>query len=289
MSWLSRVRSGIPFLPKRQSADNLWHKCRKCESMVFTKEWEENLFCCPRCDHHDRIGPKARFEQLFDEGKHEVLPSPTVREDPLRFRDTKRYTDRLKTARGTTDEKDALINARGKIGRKRAIVGVQDFAFMGGSMGVAVGAAFVAGVRAAIADRAPYILFTAAGGARMQEGILSLMQMPRTTVALAEMREAGLPYIVVLTDPTTGGVTASYAMLGDVQIAEPGALIGFAGQRVIEQTIREKLPEGFQRAEYLLEHGIIDMVVRRHDLKDRLAAFIDYLGPDKDKAKKKAA
>ena len=289
MSWLSRVRSGIPFLPKRQSADNLWHKCRKCESMVFTKEWEENLYCCPRCDHHDRIGPKARFEQLFDGGKHELLPSPEVREDPLRFRDTKRYTDRLKAARSATGEKDALINARGKIGRKKAVVGVQDFAFMGGSMGVAVGASFLAGVRAAVADRVPYILFTAAGGARMQEGILSLMQMPRTTVALAEMKEAGLPYIVVLTDPTTGGVTASYAMLGDVQIAEPGALIGFAGARVIEQTIREKLPEGFQRAEYLLEHGIIDMVVRRHDLKERLASLIDFLGPDKDKARKKAA
>jgi acetyl-CoA carboxylase carboxyl transferase subunit beta len=283
MSWLSRVRSGIPFLPKRQSADNLWHKCRKCESMVFTKEWEENHFCCPRCDHHDRIGPKPRFEQLFDDGKHEVLPSPDVREDPLRFRDTKRYTDRLKAARSATEEKDALINARGEIGRQKAVVGVQDFAFMGGSMGVAVGAAFLAGIRAAIEDRAPYILFTAAGGARMQEGILSLMQMPRTTVALAEMKEAGLPYIVVLTDPTTGGVTASYAMLGDVQIAEPGALIGFAGARVIEQTIREKLPEGFQRAEYLLEHGIIDMVVRRHDLRDRLASLIDFLGPDKDK------
>jgi acetyl-CoA carboxylase carboxyl transferase subunit beta len=288
MSWLSRVRSGIPFLPKRQSADNLWHKCRKCESMVFTKEWEDNLFVCPRCDHHDRIGPKARFEQLFDDGKHEILPSPDVREDPLRFRDTKRYTDRLKTARAATDEKDALINTRGKIGRRKAIVGVQDFAFMGGSMGVAVGAAFVAGVRAAISDGVPYILFTAAGGARMQEGILSLMQMPRATVALAELREAGLPYIVVLTDPTTGGVTASYAMLGDVQIAEPGALIGFAGQRVIEQTIREKLPDGFQRAEYLLEHGIIDMVTRRHELKDRLSALIDYLGPNKNKAKKAA-
>ena len=284
MSWLSRVRNGIPFLPKRQSADNLWHKCRKCESMVFTKEWEDNLFVCPRCDHHDRIGPKARFEQLFDDGKHEILPSPGVREDPLRFRDTKRYTDRLKAARSATDEQDALINAKGKIGRRKAVVGVQDFAFMGGSMGVAVGAAFVAGVRAAIADRVPYVLFTAAGGARMQEGILSLMQMPRTTVALAEMKEACLPYIVVLTDPTTGGVTASYAMLGDVQLAEPDALIGFAGQRVIEQTIREKLPEGFQRAEYLLEHGIIDMVVRRHELKERLAALIDYLGPQKKKA-----
>ncbi len=289
MSWLSRVRSGIPFLPKRQTADNLWHKCGKCQSMVFTKEWEENLFCCPRCEHHDRIGPKARFEQVFDNGQYELLPSPEVREDPLRFRDAKRYTDRLKAARSATSEKDALLNAKGKIGRRRAIVGVQDFAFMGGSMGIAVGAAFVAGIRAAGADKVPYSLFTAAGGARMQEGILSLMQMPRTTVALAELKEAGLPYVVVLTDPTTGGVTASYAMLGDVQIAEPGALIGFAGARVIEQTIREKLPEGFQRAEYLLEHGIIDMVVRRHDLKDRLASLIEYLGPDKDKAKKRAA
>ena len=280
MSWLSRVRSGIPFLPKRQSADNLWHKCRKCESMVFTKEWEENLYCCPRCDHHDRIGPKARFEQVFDGGKHEMIASPDVREDPLRFRDTKRYTERLKAARSATEEKDALINARGKIGRKKAVVGVQDFAFMGGSMGVAVGAAFLAGVRAAIADRSPYILFTAAGGARMQEGILSLMQMPRTTVGLAEMKEAGLPYIVVLTDPTTGGVTASYAMLGDVQIAEPGALIGFAGQRVIEQTIREKLPEGFQRAEYLLAHGMVDMVVHRKALRETLARLIGYLTPE---------
>jgi acetyl-CoA carboxylase carboxyl transferase subunit beta len=280
MSWLSRVRSGIPFLPKRQSAENLWHKCNKCGTMVFVKEWEENYSVCPRCDFHDRIGPAKRFEQLFDAGEYEVLQSPEVREDPLKFRDTKRYTDRLKSARSATDERDALINASGKIDERRAIIGVQDFAFMGGSMGIAVGAAFVAGVRAAIEAKAPYILFTAAGGARMQEGILSLMQMPRATVALAELREAGLPYIVVLTDPTTGGVTASYAMLGDVQIAEPGALIGFAGQRVIEQTIREKLPEGFQRAEYLLEHGMIDMVVPRSDLREKLALLISYLMPE---------
>jgi acetyl-CoA carboxylase carboxyl transferase subunit beta len=247
--------------------------------MVFVKEWEENYSVCPRCDFHDRIGPPKRFEQLFDAAEVEVLPSPEVREDPLRFRDTKRYTERLKTARATTEERDALVNARGRIDGHKAIVGVQDFAFMGGSMGIAVGAAFVAGVRAAIEDKVPYILFTAAGGARMQEGILSLMQMPRSTVALAELREAGLPYIVVLTDPTTGGVTASYAMLGDVQIAEPGALIGFAGQRVIEQTIREKLPDGFQRAEYLLDHGMIDMVVPRGDLKETLASLISYLAP----------
>ena len=280
MSWLSRVRSGIPFLPKRQTAENLWHKCSKCGTMVFLKEWEENYSVCPRCDFHDRIGPKARFEQIFDAGKYETLPAPEVREDPLRFKDSKRYTDRLKSARTATDERDALINARGRIDGHQAIVGVQDFAFMGGSMGIAVGAAFVAGVRAAIADRCPYIIFTASGGARMQEAVLSLMQLPRTTVALQELKEAGLPYIVVLTDPTTGGVTASYAMLGDVQLAEPGALIGFAGQRVIEQTIREKLPEGFQRAEYLLEHGMIDMVVPRSELKDRLAQLIGYLCPE---------
>ena len=288
MSWLSRVRNGIPFLPKRQSADNLWHKCKKCEAMVFTKEWEENLFCCPRCDHHDRIGSTARFNQMFDNERYDILPSPEVREDPLKFRDTKRYTDRIKTARSSTGARDALTNAKGLIGRRKAVIGVQDFAFMGGSMGIAVGAAFVAGVRAAIANKSPYILFTAAGGARMQEGILSLMQMPKATVALAELREAGLPYIVVLTDPTTGGVTASYAMLGDVQVAEPDALIGFAGQRVIEQTIREKLPEGFQRAEYLLEHGMIDMVVRRHDLKETVGKLIEYLAPSKGRGKKAA-
>jgi acetyl-CoA carboxylase carboxyl transferase subunit beta len=284
MSWLSRVRSGIPFLPKRQSAENLWHKCAKCGTMVFLKEWEDNYSVCPRCDFHDRIGPAARFEQLFDAGKYEVLAAPEVREDPLRFKDSKRYSDRLKAARSATNERDALITARGKIAGNKAVVGVQDFAFMGGSMGIAVGAALVAGVRAAIKDKVPYIIFTASGGARMQEAVLSLMQLPRTTVALAELREAGLPYIVVLTDPTTGGVTASYAMLGDVQIAEPGALIGFAGQRVIEQTIREKLPEGFQRAEYLLDHGIIDMVVPRGELKEKLALLISYLTPEAKKA-----
>src|SRR5687768_2895817 len=284
MSWLSRVKKGIPFLPKRQTVDNLWHKCTKCGTMVFLKEWEDNLRVCPRCDHHDRVGPGARFEQLFDRAEYELLPSPEVREDPLRFKDSKRYTDRLKAARTATDERDALLNARGTIDDNDVIVGVQDFAFMGGSMGIAVGAAFVAGVRAAIAGQCPYVLFTAAGGARMQEGILSLMQMPRTTVALAELKEAALPYIVVLTDPTTGGVTASYAMLGDVQIAEPGALIGFAGQRVIEQTIRERLPEGFQRAEYLLAHGMIDMVVPRHQLRERLSQLVGYLAPESQAA-----
>lgn len=283
MSWLNRVRNSIPFLPKRETAETLWHKCRQCNAMIFTREWEENGFVCPRCDHHDRIGPRVRFEQIFDPG-YTILPPPQVKEDPLKFRDSKRYSDRLKAARTQTGEADALMNGRGTIEGRQAVVGVQDFAFMGGSMGMAVGAAFVDGARAAIAERAPYIVFTAAGGARMQEGILSLMQMPRTTVAISELREAGLPYIVVLTDPTTGGVTASYAMLGDVQIAEPGALIGFAGQRVIESTIREKLPEGFQRAEYLLAHGMVDMVVHRKALRERLAQLIGYLMPEEKKA-----
>jgi acetyl-CoA carboxylase carboxyl transferase subunit beta len=284
MSWLSRVRSGIPFLPKRQTAENLWRKCSRCGTMVFVKEWEENYSVCPRCDFHDRIGPAKRFEQLFDAAQYELLPAPEVKEDPLRFKDTKRYTDRLKAARAANGERDALVNARGRIDGHKVILGVQDFAFMGGSMGTAVGAAFLAGIRAAIDEKVPYIIFTASGGARMQEAILSLMQLPRTTVAIAELKEAGLPYIVVLTDPTTGGVTASYAMLGDIQIAEPGALIGFAGQRVIEQTIREKLPEGFQRAEYLLEHGMIDMVVPRAELKEKLGLLISYLAPEAKEA-----
>jgi acetyl-CoA carboxylase carboxyl transferase subunit beta len=284
MSWLDRVRRKIPFISKRESPDNLWHKCPSCQQMIFTKEYEENLSVCPQCQHHGRIGPDARFDQLFDDGVFTPLPSPPVSEDPLKFRDTKRYTDRMKEARSKTGEQDALINARGTIEGYKAVVGVQDFAFMGGSMGLAVGAAFVTGVNAAIADRCPYIIFTAAGGARMQEGILSLMQMPKTTVAIARLRDEGLPYIVVMTDPTTGGVTASYAMLGDIQIAEPGALIGFAGQRVIEQTIREKLPEGFQRAEYLLEHGMLDMVVERKNLRAELARLIDYLCPGKKAA-----
>jgi len=279
MSWLDKVRTSLPFLQKRETPDNLWHKCPKCGTMIFTKEYEENQSVCPKCEHHGRIGPDARFDALFDSGVYTPLPSPQVREDPLKFRDQKRYPERLKAARTKTGEPDALINASGRIEGLKAIVGVQDFAFLGGSMGLAVGAAFVAGVEAAIDEQCPYIIFTAAGGARMQEGILSLMQMPKTTVAIQKLHEAGLPYIVVMTDPTTGGVTASYAMLGDVQIAEPGALIGFAGQRVIESTIREKLPEGFQRAEYLLDHGMLDRVVHRHHLRAELARLIGYLCP----------
>lgn len=282
-SWLTRVRQSLPFLPKRETPDNLWHKCRGCGQMLFKTELEENASVCPKCNFHERIGPEQRFSQLFD-GDFQRLGDVSVTEDPLKFRDSKRYSDRLKTARTTTGENDAFVNAVGEINGMPAVIGVQNFAFMGGSMGQAVGAAFVAGVRAAIEKKAPFIAFTAAGGARMQEGILSLMQMPRTTVAIAELREAGLPYIVVLTDPTTGGVTASYAMLGDIQISEPGALIGFAGQRVIENTIREKLPEGFQRAEYLLAHGMLDMVVDRRELRDTLARIISLLMPQNQAA-----
>ncbi|MBD8547400.1 acetyl-CoA carboxylase, carboxyltransferase subunit beta [Sphingomonas sp. CFBP 8760] len=285
MSWLNNVRNALAFKSKKeQPEENLWHKCKGCGQMVFTKELEENLHVCPRCEHHERIGPKIRFAQILDQGSYAELPSPKVPEDPLKFRDSKKYVDRIKAARTATNEADALLNARGTILGHRVVMGVQDFAFMGGSMGLAVGEAFVRGVENAIADRCPYLIFTAAGGARMQEGILSLMQMPRSTVAIQMLHDAGLPYIVVLTDPTTGGVTASYAMLGDVQIAEPNALIGFAGQRVIESTIREKLPEGFQRAEYLLAHGMLDMVVHRRDLRERLAQVIGYLCGNRDAA-----
>lgn len=284
MSWLSNVRNKIASITKRETPENLWHKCKKCEAMVFLKEYQENMHVCPKCEHHGRIGPMVRFAQIMDDNSWKLIPWATVQEDPLKFKDQKKYADRLKDARTKTGEQDALINVKGTIKSIPCVVGVQDFAFMGGSMGLAVGQAFVDGAKRALKDQCPYIIFTAAGGARMQEGILSLMQMPKTTVAISMLREAGIPFIVVLTDPTTGGVTASYAMLGDVHISEPGAMIGFAGQRVIENTIREKLPEGFQTAEYLLEHGMIDMVVPRKELRDTLAQIMGYLMAWKDAA-----
>jgi len=279
MSWLNKVRNSLSSLSaaKDDTPDNLWIKCKSCNEMLFAKEYEANLSVCPRCDHHGRIGTDARFAQLLDAG-FKVLPSPKVKDDPLRFRDTKKYPERMKAARAANPHPDALTNALGTVDGNKAVVGVQDFGFMGGSMGMAVGAAFVAGAERALKEKCAYVIVTAAGGARMQEGILSLMQMPKSTVAVRRLNAAGLPYIVILTDPTTGGVTASYAMLGDVQIAEPGCLIGFAGQRVIQDTIREKLPEGFQRAEYLYDHGMVDMVVHRRDLKERLAQVLSYLG-----------
>ncbi|TIX50329.1 acetyl-CoA carboxylase, carboxyltransferase subunit beta [Alteraurantiacibacter aquimixticola] len=278
MSWLSRVRNALPWGDKRETPDNLWVKCPRCQEMLFTREYEANLSVCPRCDHHGRIGADTRLEQLMDPG-YILLPDPVVAEDPLKFRDSKRYTDRLKAARASNPHRDAFTAAFGEIEGEKAVVGVQDFTFMGGSMGMAVGNAFVAAAQKALDERCAYIAVTAAGGARMQEGILSLMQMPRATVMTRRLKEAGLPYIVVLADPTTGGVTASYAMLGDVHIAEPGALIGFAGQRVIQETIREQLPEGFQRAEYLHKHGMVDMVVPRKELRETLAKLLDYLSP----------
>jgi acetyl-CoA carboxylase carboxyl transferase subunit beta len=281
MSWLDRVRNALPFAAKRETPDNLWHKCKGCGQMVFTRELEENLHVCPKCEHHERIGPKLRFAYHFDEGSWRTLPSPRAAEDPLRFRDSKKYVDRLRAARIATGEQDAFLNAVGTINGRRAVIGVQDFAFMGGSMGQAVGEAFIAGVLAAIEARAPYVIFTASGGARMQEGILSLMQMPRSTVAIEMLREAGLPYIVVLTDPTSGGVMAAYAMLGDVQIAEPGATLAFTGRRVIESTIREKLPDDFQTSEYYLDHGLIDMVTHRRELKATLGRLVAYLASEK--------
>jgi acetyl-CoA carboxylase carboxyl transferase subunit beta len=286
MSWISRVRNALAYVTTKTSEtpDNLWHKCKGCGTMVFTKELEENLHVCPHCEHHERIGPALRFQYLFDAGSYTVLTSPRVADDPLRFRDQKPYPARLKAARAATGEPDAFLNARGTILGRTAVIGVQDFAFMGGSMGQAVGEAFIAGVEAAIAAHAPYIVFTASGGARMQEGILSLMQMPRTTVAIEMLHDAGLPYIVVLTDPTSGGVMAAYAMLGDVQIAEPRATLAFTGRRVIENTIREKLPDDFQTSEYYRDHGLVDMVTHRKELRETLGRLIGLLCAEKKAA-----
>jgi acetyl-CoA carboxylase carboxyl transferase subunit beta len=245
--------------------------------MIFHRDLENLQKVCPGCDHHMRIGATARFDALFDKGVYELIELPDVAHDPLKFKDQKKYAERLKDARTKSGDKDAVKVAKGDLGGRPAVIAVQDFHFMGGSLGMAAGEAVVTAGQTALALNAPLIMVAAAGGARMQEGILSLMQMPRTTVIVQQLRERGLPYLVVLTDPTTGGVTASYGMLGDVHIAEPGALIGFAGPRVIQDTIKEKLPEGFQRAEYLLEHGMVDMVVHRHDMPVTLARLIDLM------------
>jgi len=276
MNWISNyVRPTINSLfSRREVPDNLWTKCPECGTMLFHRELTENLMVCPQCTHHMRISPRDRFTALFDGGifSEVAVPEPTT--DPLQFRDQKKYPDRVKAAQKKTGEQDAMLVAEGEVQRTPIVAAAQDFSFMGGSMGMYVGNAIIAAAERAVALKRPLVLFSAAGGARMQEGILSLMQMPRTTVAVQMLREAGLPYIVVLTHPTTGGVTASYAMLGDVQISEPNALIGFAGARVIEQTIREKLPEGFQRAEYLLDHGMLDRVTDRRALRDELVTII---------------
>jgi len=265
--------------------------------MVFHRDLEANQFVVPGSGYHMRIGAEARLKGLLDGGKFEVVPIPDVAVDPLKFRDQKRYSDRLKEARAKTGMTDAMLTGVGTLDGLSIVAAVQDFSFMGGSLGMAAGEAIIAGMSKAVELKIPYILFVSSGGARMQEGILSLMQMPRTTVAVQRLREAKLPYIVVLTNPTTGGVTASYAMLGDIHIAEPGALIGFAGPRVIEQTIREKLPDGFQRSEYLLAHGMIDMVVHRHEIRETLSKLCSLLvterkhrpGMNNVKARMKAA
>tara|TARA_R110000851_G_scaffold302523_1_gene459344 strand:+ start:1142 stop:2086 length:945 start_codon:yes stop_codon:yes gene_type:complete len=272
MNWINNyVRPHInSIFSRRETPDNLWTKCEECGTMLFHREVSDNLNVCTSCGHHMAITPRARFKALFDGGVFVEVKVPAPTPDPLHFRDQKKYPDRLKAAQKQTSEAEAMLVAKGEIGRTQIVAAGQDFSFMAGSMGMYVGNAIIAAVQEAVKLKAPLILFSAAGGARMQEGILSLMQMPRTTVAVQMLKEAGLPYIVVLTHPTTGGVTASYAMLGDVQIAEPGALICFAGPRVIEQTIREKLPEGFQRAEYLLDHGMLDRVTPRTKLRDEL-------------------
>ncbi len=272
MNWINNlVRPKIQgMLRKREMPDNLWVKCPETGQMVFHKDLEANQFVVPGSGYHMRMNAQARFSAFFDDGAYEKIELPEVPHDPLKFRDERRYNDRLKDARSKTDLEDAVLVGSGNLDGMPVVAAVQDFSFMGGSLGMAAGEAIIKGMTTALDLRSPFIMFAASGGARMQEGILSLMQMPRTTVAVQRLREAALPYIVVLTHPTTGGVTASYAMLGDIHIAEPGALIGFAGPRVIEQTIREKLPEGFQRAEYLLEHGMVDMVVHRHEMRDTL-------------------
>ena len=282
MNWITNyVRPRINSLfSRREMPENLWTKCTGCGTMLFHREMAENLNVCASCGHHMPISPRARFAALFDGGIYTEVEVPPAPADPLQFRDQKRYPDRLRAAQRETGEVEAMLVAEGDMGRTPIVAAAQDFAFMGGSMGIHVGNAIVAAADRAVATRRPLILFAAAGGARMQEGILSLMQMPRTTVAVNRLRDARLPYVAVLTDPTTGGVTASYAMLGDIQIAEPGALICFAGPRVIEQTIRETLPEGFQRAEYLLDHGMLDRVTDRRKLREELVSIVRMLTGD---------
>jgi acetyl-CoA carboxylase carboxyl transferase subunit beta len=279
MNWISNyVRPRINSLfSRREVPENLWIKCPECGQMLFHRELEDNLNVCTNCDHHMAITPRDRFLTLFDGGIFSEVAVPAPVADPLHFKDQKRYPDRMKAAQKATGEKEAMLVAEGEIGRTPIVAACQDFSFMAGSMGMYVGNAIIAAAERAVKLKRPLVLFSAAGGARMQEGILSLMQMPRTTVAVEMVKEAGLPYIVVLTHPTTGGVTASYAMLGDVHISEPNALICFAGPRVIEQTIREKLPEGFQRAEYLLDHGMLDRVTHRKKLKDELVTILRML------------
>ena len=280
MSWLTnfvlpKIRAVVT---KKEVPDNLWDKCPRCGQMLFHRELEANLFVCHACAFHMRLDPQRRLAMLFDDGEFTRIELPKTIADPLRFRDRKRYADRLKEAHAKAAAgSDAIVVAHGTIGGVATVVAAFDFAFMGGSMGIAVGEGLLAAARLAVLQEAALVAIPASGGARMQEGILSLMQMPRSILAVEEVKAAGLPYIVLLTDPTTGGVSASFAMLGDITLAEPEAVIGFAGARVIEETIREKLPEGFQRSEYLLEHGMVDLVVQRKELRQTLARIVGLL------------
>lgn len=278
MNWLTEiVRPKIKKTTPKEIADNMWVKCPNCGQMLFSKELKQTHYVCTSCGHHLRLYIEKRFKLLFDDEKYDLLELPIIQDDPLKFKDVQKYADRLKSNRKKTGIQDAIQVAKGKIGGINSIVAALDFSFMGGSMGMAVGEGIVTGARKALKEKIPFITVASSGGARMQEGMFSLMQMARTTAAVNELKEAGIPFISILTDPTTGGVSASFAMLGDVNIAEKGCLIGFAGQRVIEQTIHEKLPEGFQRAEYLLEHGMVDMVVERKQMKDELIKVLKVL------------
>lgn len=279
MNWLtSYVRPKLQSLVgAKEIPDNLWEKCPSCGAMIYHRELEQNFKICPQCGYHMRLEPETRLKMMFDDGQYTLIELPHVKEDPLNFSDLKDYSDRLKDARKKTKQNDAVLVASGTMDGMNVVVGIFNFAFMGGSMGTAVGESIVAAVELACLQDATLILIPASGGARMQEGILSLMQMARTTMAVRKLKEKGLPYFVILTDPTMGGVSASFAMLGDIAIAEPGTLIGFAGARVIEQTIRASLPEGFQKAEYLMEHGMVDMVVDRRQIRQIVINLIGML------------
>lgn len=278
MNWLTNfVKPKLRSLVGKDVPENLWHKCPGCEQMLFHRDLEENQHVCRHCGHHMRIDPQTRLSILFDEQRFTYIPQEKTKDDPLKFKDLKKYNDRLKESRNKLKQDDAIIVASGTIGGIPTVVAVFDFRFMGGSMGVAVGNGILRAAEFAVSKKAALIVVPSSGGARMQEGILSLMQMPRTTIAVKLMKEARLPYITLLTDPTTGGVSASFAMLGDIAIAEPGAMIGFAGARVIKETIRAELPSGFQTAEYLLDHGMIDMVIPRNQLKEKIAQLLSNL------------
>lgn len=279
MNWITNfVRPKIKALMSKQDVpDNLWQKCPGCQTMLYQQELQKNLHVCHHCGYHMRMEIKERLEMLFDDGQYQEVDLPKTVADPLKFKDRKKYADRLKEAQAKTGRKDALVVAQGMIGGETAVIAAFDFSFMGGSMGTAVGDGLLTAARLAVMLKAPFIVIPASGGARMQEGALSLMQMPRSVVAVEQVKEAGLPYIVLLTDPTTGGVSASFAMLGDIHIAEPGAQIGFAGRRVIQETIRAVLPEGFQTAEYLQAHGMVDMVIHRRDLRQKIVTLLHLL------------